>query len=139
MDRNDLGKKLKLIADDFWKSKQKPILVSDLPTQLIRLAPEIDYKSVLGTQSMKSFIKGSSAEFAYQLIEHPTQQAKLGLAPADVQFSFPVEPKEEKATEGKTTKGEREGIALMRSLSKLSDSDLEKISIPVSVLVKFFR
>lgn len=138
MDRDDLGKALKQIADEVWAAEQKPILVSELSVRLKRLSPDADYKGGLGKQSMKSFILDSAAEFGYQLFEHPTQRAKLGLAPASVQFAFPDEQKEERAAEV-NTKGKGDGVALMRLLAKLPDADLEKISIPVSVLVKLFR
>ncbi len=141
MNKNDLGNALKNLADDTWRSEQKPLLLSDLPAQLKRKFENEDYKSILGTESLKSFVKNSGTDFGYQLVEHPTQRAKLGIVPGNVEYSFPVEPTKDEniATDGRATKGIVNGVALMRLLSKLPDSDLEKITIPVSVLVKLFR
>lgn len=139
MDKNDFCKAIKGMAVDVWDTSEKPLLLSELPAQLKRLNPPVDYKLIVGTQSLKSFIKDSSEEFGYKLVEHPTQRAKVGLIPSDMEFSFPVEQAKKNLAMEKAEKGEYDGIALMRLLAKLPDSDLEKISIPVSVLVKMFK
>lgn len=141
MDKRQLCEALKRIAEQTWDSQQKPFLLSGIPSELKCQSLGDDYKSVTGTQSLKSFIKDTGEEFGYQLVEHQTQRAKVGLLPNGVQFSFPAEPKDENAEtkgDGATKRGV-DGITLMRLLSKLPDSDLEKISIPVSVLAKLFR
>ncbi|MRR56608.1 MAG: hypothetical protein EG824_00095 [Deltaproteobacteria bacterium] len=139
MDKDDLGKKLKQMADDAWKSKQAPVLLSMIPAYLKQLAPEDNYRTATEKLSLKAFILQTGSEFGYQLIEHPTQRATLGLVPAEVKFSFSSEPKSENIPDHQTTRTEEQGIALLRMLAKLPDVELDKVVIPVSVLAKLFR
>lgn len=139
MDKTELGGMLKKIADDAWKASQEPVLLSDLPAELRLHDASLDYKEVLKPQSMKAFIKEGGAQFGIQLVAHPEQRAKLGLIPAGVAYTFPPTGGTSAVQDEKSSVGSAEGVALMRMLAKLSDDDLSKITIPVSVLAKLFR
>ena len=140
MERAELGSHLRVIVDEHWAENEQPILISLVPDRLKLRAPNDDYKSALGLTSLKAFVKSSQGEFGYRVIEHPTQRAKVGLVPEGSDYSFPAEEvKVVDASAENSYKNGADGIALLKNLAKLSDTDLEKITIPVSVLAKLFR
>ena len=138
MDRNQLCQTIKEIVDEAWCSQESPVFLSGIPLELIRKLPGLDYKSIIGTQSLKAFMAETGGEFGYELVEHPTQRAKIGAIPHGVQFSFPATGSSGDAAPSRLS-SHGDGIAFMKLLGKLSEADLEKVSIPVSVLVKLFR
>lgn len=131
---------LKTVAKDYWETHKKPLLLSNLPAVLEAKAP--NFKSILGPQNIKSFIKDYATEMDVRLIEHATQKAKVAVAPAAETFEFPtdsaVESKAQK-TPRTTHKGEKAVLALLHSLGSLSDEELDRVTIPVSVLVKMMK
>jgi hypothetical protein len=130
---------LKRKADEFWQVEQ--------PYLLSRVAPDakaekIDYRTILGDERLKMFVKRTGATGGYRLVEHPIQKPKVGIVPADVQFSFPSDgthgahPEHRSAT---VSDRERVVLAFLRALSNLTDDDLEAVSIPVRVLAKLLE
>lgn len=143
MSNEKLTEIIKNIVDDNWLKTQEPVLLSQIPL-LIEKQNE-DYKSQLGGKSLQSFIK-ENGERDYCLIRHQEQKAKIGLIPAGKTYSFPPNnTTESKTTESKTTApnkkddGTNQAINLLMALSKIPNEDLEKINIPVSVIVKLFK
>jgi hypothetical protein len=135
-----LAKALGVIVNAFWTSNKKPILLSSIPPELEKKITDANYKDFLEGKSIKQFIKLTEAKFEYKLIEHPTQKAKIGLVPSTADYNFPtISAESEKKPSDAGSKTKNEGIALIKILSKLSDEDLEKITIPVSVIVKLFK
>lgn len=140
MTQDELVNHLKSIADDYWQSKKTPIFLSQLVPTLIARAGNADFRVALGTQTLKSFIKSTSEMGRYRLIEHPTQIAKVALAPIDAEFEF----SQSGTTEGvsnaiPTQRRPNKAIALLDILSTLPDEEIQKITIPISVLVKLSR
>lgn len=131
---------LKTVANDYWEINKKPLLLSNLPAVLEAKAP--NFKSILGPQNLKSFIKDYATEMDVRLIEHATHKAKVGVAPATVTFDFPTDSSLENEAQ-KTSrirhKGEKAVLALLHSLGSLSDKELDQVTIPVSVLVKMMK
>ena len=140
VERTELGDHLRVIVNENWAQSERPILISLVPDHLRLRAPNEDYKSALGSASLKTFVKSSQNEFGYRVVEHPTQKAKVGLVPEGTDYKFPDdEAKAVEANPDTFNKSGADGIALLKSLAKLSDSDLDKITIPVAVLAKLFR
>lgn len=140
MERTALGDHLRVIVDENWVQSEQPILISLVPDRLRLRAPNEDYKSALESASLKTFLKSSQGEFGYRVVEHPTQKAKVGLVPEGIDYKFPDdEAKVVEASHEAFNRGGADGIALLKTLAKLSDSDLDKITIPVAVLAKLFR
>jgi len=131
---------LKNVAKEYWETHKKPLLLSNLPAVLEARAP--NFKSILGPQNIKSFIKDYAAEMDVRLIEHATHKAKVAVAPAAVTFDFPTDSAVESKTQ-KTPrapqKGEKAVLALLHSLGSLPDEELDRVTIPVSVLVKMMK
>nr|WKF58337.1 hypothetical protein HUO10_002835 [Paraburkholderia busanensis] len=138
MEEKQLSGYLKSIADDVWARSGEPALLSNLPVELRILAGGDNYRDALGKRTLKAFIAETGSIYGYKLVEHPAQKAKVGVVPSDAQFSFPPECKAEQNA-GNRRAGANDVIALFAILGKLSPEDLEKITIPVSVLTKLWH
>jgi len=138
---------LKKITDAYWDARKTPILLSQLPEKLEAEAP--DYKEVLAGKSLKTFALEVGEESGFKLITHPSQRAKLGLAPVDVDFEFPREEATQQVvtpsavgqegTRGRGPRSQEPVLALLRALRALPPEELEKVVIPVSTLVKLLK
>ncbi len=138
---------LKKIADAHWDARKTPILLSELPEKLEAEAP--DYKEVLAGKSLKAFALSVGEDSGFKLISHHSQRAKLGLAPANVDFEFPKEEATQPGAtcpaigqEGARDRGPRSQepvLVLLRALRALPPEELEKVVIPVSILVKLLK
>ena len=137
-DEQQLKAALKTISDEHWKAHGGPVLLSNLPPLLEPKAT--GYKQTLGDRSLKSFIKEAGADAGFKLIEHPTQRAKVALAPIDATYEFPPEePRTVHRHPGNSGNGQEAVLALLRALGKLPPEELEKVVIPISVLVKLLK
>lgn len=134
-DQNQLATTIKTISEKQWAEKDAPVLLSALPPMLERELP--DYRTVLGTRSLKVFIKETGETAGYRLVEHPTLRAKVGVVPAIASYEFPAEtPPSSKAV---ANSNKEVTLAFFRALATLPDADLEKMVIPASVLVKLLK
>jgi hypothetical protein len=134
--QKDLEVFLKSKAYHFWQEEQ-PYLLSQAGPEL--KAAKIDYRTILGDEKLKAFVKRTGVTGGYRLVEHPIQKAKVGIVPADVQFSFPTARTDGASAERRLTTVSDRGrvvLAFLRALSSLTDEDLEAVSIPVRVLAK---
>lgn len=135
-DQNKLVTTVKELSERHWAEKSSPVLLSALPKLLEREVP--DYRSVLGFRTLKAFIKETGEAAGYKLVEHPTQHARVGVAPAAVDYQFPLNlsppPKTIAAKSNQDVT-----LAFFRALATLSDTDLDKVVIPASVLVKLLK
>lgn len=127
---------VKAISERRWAEQSSPVLLSALPKLLEGEVP--DYRSVLGARTLKAFIKETGEVAGYKLVEHPTQHARVGVAPATVDYQFPPElsppPKTIAAKSSQDVT-----LAFFRALATLPDTDLDKVVIPASVLVKLLK
>lgn len=132
---NTLGITIKEILSDYWETNKKALLLSNLSPLLIDKIP--DYKQTLAGKSLKDFIRESSHEFEYKLVEHPAQSAKIGVIPEGVDFSFLNEKSIQQ--EKLETNYEKSIFYFLKELKKLDPEDIDKIQIPLSVLVKLIK
>ena len=139
-ERENLINKINDIVSAFWADKKRPLLLSSLPNELITAGIE-DYKTI-ADGNLKKFIELPTEDSTYKLIEHPTQRAKIGVMPKEFEFNYD-DVSSEKATMKRSNRPplacEESTVAFLKSLSKLSDEELESIVIPTKVLVKLFR
>lgn len=137
-DLHEVKKALKDVTDEYWNVHKKPILLSNLPAVLEAKAP--NFKSILGTQTLKAFVKSYSTDLQVKLIEHPNQKAKIAIAPSTETYIFPVDDSQLRHKSAKQSlSGEKAVIALLHSLALLPEKELENINIPVSILVKMIK
>ena len=128
---------LKAIADEHWKNQSCPILLSGLhPLLIARIA---DYKNILNGKPIKQFIQETGNAHGYKLVEHPTQKAKIGIIPVDTQYAFPATAEQLQPTSTDNTKGSAALISFFKALGNLPDEEIEKVNIPVSVIVKLLK
>ena len=129
---DDLAGALRAIATENWQGCHKPILLSGLPAELGKRLGG-DYRPILGPRTLKSFIKDSGIANGYRLVEHPTQRAKIGVVPADVDFEFSYDLDVSFSAE-KITKQDVEGF--LRVLRSLSPDELARVSLPANLILK---
>ena len=135
-DQTKVVMSLKAISDRNWAEKKYPLLLSALPRILEEEVP--DYRTVLGPCTLKRFIKETGEAAGYKLVEHPTQRARVGIAPAATTYEFPPEPSH--VPKPIAAKSNQEvTLAFFRALATLPDSDLDKLIIPASVIVKLLK
>lgn len=135
-DQTELVTTIKGICDGFWNENNSPVLLSALPPLLKGKVP--DFRTILGDGSLKSFIKQTQVIGGYKLVEHPTQHARVGLVPENIDFEFPAMPT--LSSGPVTSKANQEAtLSFLRALSTLPSSDLEKVIIPTSVLIKLLK
>jgi hypothetical protein len=139
--RESLIASLATIAKSHWQTKEQPVLLSNLPPLLA--GNESGYKDFLGGQSLKQFIKDTETEEGsqYKLVTHPSQSAKLGLAPlpegTDFQFPEPGATSEQAVITDRSS--EKALLDFLKALKKLPAQDLVEVNIPVSVMVKMLK
>lgn len=124
-------------AGEHWTADQKPFLLSLVATKLREQGQ--DYKNVLGEERLKSFVKRTEEAGGYRLVEHPTQKAKLGIVPSDVEFQFDETLESERpdrAARHGIHQRDRVLIDFLRALGRLPDELLDNVHIPTKVLVK---
>jgi hypothetical protein len=146
-DEQEVKTALKKIAAARWEVRKAPILLSELPEKLEVDVP--DYKAVLGGKSLKAFVMVAGEDSGFKFIAHPSQRAKLGLVPANVDFEFPKEAATQQGVtpaaagqEGARERGPRSQepvLVLLRALRALPPEELDKVVIPVSTLVKLLK
>lgn len=134
MTNEDLIAALQGIAQKHWDTHKTPTLLSQLP-KLLSTHLQADYKPILGTVSLKSFIKTSQGLGGYRLVEHPTQRAKLGIVPPGVDFEFPVTTDEK--TISTLSRQDIEGFA--RVLGALTPDELRHVSLPATLVIKLLE
>jgi hypothetical protein len=133
-DQNKLVATVKAISEKYWGEQNSPVLLSTLPKILETEAQ--NYRAVLGTRTLKVFIKETEEAAGYKLVEHPTQRARVGVAPASADYEFPLEPPPKTVA----TKSNREAtLAFFMALATLPDAELDKVVIPASALVKLLK
>lgn len=135
-DQNKLVTTIKDLSERHWAEKKSPVLLSALPKLLEGEVP--DYRSVLGSRTLKAFIKETEEATGYKLIEHPTQHMRVAVAPAAVDYQFPLDPSPLPKTIA-SKNSQDVTLAFFRALATLPDTDLDKVTIPVSVLVKLLK
>lgn len=137
-EKEDLICKIQKITKAFWDTHNQPLLLSDLPRKLIEEG--IDNYKEIAEGNMKKFVSSSMSSDNYKLIVHPHQKAKIGIIPATESYSYDVsfEPRDKKTNYRDCNISEKSAILFLRSLSKLSDEEIDSIVIPTKVLAKLF-
>jgi hypothetical protein len=140
MDQDKLKSVLKAIADKHWKENRKAMLLSDVAPELAKEAGEVDYRTLLEGKSLKAFIKDTGDANGYRLVEHPTQGAKVALAPLDSDFEFTAAVVEKSQKKSSTTrKRDNKAGELLEIWATLPEEDLAEIYVPISALVKLLN
>lgn len=131
MDVNDLSDALRQIAENYWADHSRPHLLSALPRELsTRLGS--DYKTLIGDESLKTFISRTGETSGYRLVEHPTQRAKLGIVPAGVDYTF-----ETAEASSPAAGASREDVqAFARVLLSLSADERKSLTLPAEVVAR---
>lgn len=133
---SELDNTLRDIATEYWATHNRPLLLSNLPPLIEEKLQ--DYKELLRGASLKGYIKGREGACGYKLIEHPMQKAKVGIIPSDIEYKFSPPPVDNPSVR-KSKADPGAIISFLAELAKLPEAEVEKIDIPVSVLVKLLK
>lgn len=128
---------------EHWEDKQTPYLLADVVPDIVKEG--FDYKALISPLSLKQFTAGMGGKV--KVIQHSYLKAKVGLIPADKDFSFDQQPvvspkqaaKDEIVARGNFRSNKYVVLNFLQALSALSDEDLEKVVIPASVLAKLLK
>lgn len=131
-----ITEKIKEISEACWHGQHSPVLLSALPLILERAG--LNYRAALGPRTLKVFIKETADMAGYKLVEHPSQQARVGVVPLEADYKFSQEPAH--TTKTSPVKSNKEAtLAFFHALATLPDTDLDNVIIPASVLVKLLK
>lgn len=134
---DDIQRVLVEKAKERWDTEQRPYFLSDVGMDMG--IKGIDYRAILGEERIKGFVQRTQQAAGYRLVQHPLQKAKIGIVPADAEYSFtdavPAEPHDERRPTVRASQ-ERAVLEFLRALSNLSEKDQDGVVIPVRVLTK---
>lgn len=126
-------------TNEHWEKTKAPYLLSYVTTDLAPLGAH--YRNIIGEGvTLKQYVSGIPS---VRVVVHPLHKAKVGLVPANVQFSFEIEPSVRSS--GLVTEPLKRPrmppqryivMQFLNLLSKLPEEDLKSVNIPVHVLAK---
>lgn len=136
--KEELSEKIAAHANAFWTHNNEPLLLSKLGPELTNEG--IDYKSVLLNQGLGNFITNDISEL--KLVKHPTQFAKVGVLPADKEYSFDrkgivLEKVPSDLDNIRTSR--RAFYSFIEALSKLPAEEIQSVNIPARVIVRLLE
>ncbi len=125
-------------TNNYWLKNATPYLFSSLGYEIKKNFESDDLERVLQRDKLISWIKDKQDSAGVKIIRHPIQKEKLGLIPSEQNFSFdPEEGKTEHQVKSRKNKNNREIVTdFLLALSRLPEHEIEKVTIPVSVLAK---
>jgi len=133
MNDDALIKEIESVVREYWSLNQSPVLLSNLPPLLESRAPE--YRNALVGRSLKAFI-ASQRDVQFEMLQHPKYRAKIALFPSEQSFDFSSEVESKSSDSRPSRKDQGAVLSFLKALSELPEDDINKVVIPVSVLVK---
>ena len=129
-------------TQEHWDDKQTPFLLAHVVPAIVKEG--FDYKALIAPLSLKQFASGMNGKV--KVIQHSSHKARVGLIPANEEYSFeqlPVTTPKQAAKDDIVNRGPRSNkyvvLNFLQALSDLSDEELEKVVIPASVLAKLLK
>ena len=123
-------------AQSWWDEHQAPYLLAFVAPELN--SKGIDYRAVIGEERLKGFVERHVADGQFRLVAHPLQYAKVGIVPVGVAFEYETTVEEANPGNRKEPREKPDDtlIRFLRALEHLPASELDKIVLPTSVLVR---
>ena len=124
------------ISQSYWDKQKQPLLLSGLPKLIEEQIP--DYRALLNGLTLKLFILDTGKVAGYKLIVHPSQPARIAVAPSAANYAFPPDQKKDKQI--KILENNRQvTLAFLDALAALPTAEIDKVIIPTSVLIKLLK
>lgn len=123
------------LARRAWESEQ-PFFLSNLAPALKE--DGFNYRDVTGDRSLGAWAREVHQD-QWTVVRHPQQLSKIGVVPAGVQFSFEEAEATQDPEEPHRSRKKPIVIRFLEELAKLDQAELEKVNIPVSVIVKLLN
>lgn len=131
--REELSKIIEETTKRHWEESGEPLLLSSIPQKLTLEYQQV-YKNVItDVYRLKNFIDDSSKNYDYKIVVHEKEKAKIGLIPKNAEYKFIMDGIHE------NKKQKNLAISLIEIISKLTEDDINKIEIPVYVIVKLYN
>lgn len=122
------------MAAQRWADGNKPFFFSEISPLL--KARNVNYRDIIGAEvTLKRFLRENAGN-GFRVVQHPTKSAHVAAVPITASFEFAA-PKEAPDTRKCAYASRRKTtLEFLRVLSELESSDIEKVVIPVGVLLK---
>lgn len=129
-------------AGEWWRSKRTPYLVSSIGIDLKQSG--LEYRQLAAPSINLAKYLSSIAHGEFKVVSHPSLRARVGVIPGSEHYNFPEEEpataKGEVIAQGervrRTTPRKYVVLNFLEALSDLPQEELDKISLPISVLAK---
>jgi hypothetical protein len=135
MNETELEKFIEQKARARWEEKAMPYLLSSVAEDLVKEGK--DYKQALGEVRLLTAVRKMAETADFEVVEHPTQRAKIGIVPKGLGFTFPSEDSAPSGIESSKAEGEARLVQFVKSLSHLTEQQLDAMVIPAKVFVEF--
>lgn len=139
-DTDDFGKFIIRRTREHWESAQTPYLLTYISSDYQKETGQ-QYKSLIYPQSLKEFVGSLSSDV--KIVQHPLQKPKVGLIPSEHNYTYGVEdvfrPKASTGTDRTTKRSippKYVVLNFLEGLAKLNDDEIDRVNLPLSVLVK---
>ena len=120
-------------AREAWELKSQPYFLSNLAPALKKAG--YTYKDVTGNDGLAAWAEGVEQD-QWRFVRHPEQKSKIGVVPAGHLFEFDTREEPRPADEPGRSRRKAVVIRFLEELRRLDQSDLDKVVLPVSVIVK---
>jgi hypothetical protein len=142
MDETDLISSIAKGVQDTWRDAKRPFLISNVP----RLLEHTDFRTVLGEESIKSFIKRTRNEGGYDIVEDSNHRARIGIVPAGEAYAFPPLPshRADGRGDGLRQQGQTAGkgetmMNFLALIGELTEEEQRSVVIPVNIIAKLLQ
>lgn len=138
--KNEMDLKNAIVKHVGQEWRQGRILLTSHLGHLLRDDEIVPSEIIIG-KSVTNFIRESVPEV--EVVKHPSQRAKIALIPKGEKYSFESEVVESVDIEddhSDTLKKSRGAFyAFVREISRLPASEIDKVNIPFSIVVKLLE
>jgi len=135
-DENGVCRFIKEKVNQEWTDNGSPYLLSNAVTDFREYG---DMKSVIGNNSLKSWLLSRADLLSLKIITHPIVKARVVVVPKNSDFSFDNENKKPSKKESKELTNREITMLFLDIVGSLPQHDLEDIHIPVKIIAKLMR
>jgi hypothetical protein len=129
-----------------WNADAKPYLLSMVTPDLKQQG--LTYQGAIGDKTLAKWAETVEQD-EFTVVRHPLHRANVGVIPFGEAYEFPrvaprtpglaIEFDDDRRTEGSGRQRKAVVVRFLETLTKLDPEDLDKIVLPVSVIVKLIK
>lgn len=123
-------------ARETWDERHTPYYLSYVATDLKKEG--VDYRQLIGPLKLGQWASSTPLP-GTKVVTHPSQRAKIGFVPQDVEFEFVQQPEvATQPSDGSRHQG-RTLVRFVEGLAKLPDEALDQFQVPARTLVALLK